>query len=129
LVQPEDDLPHSLPMIPHSNFVLHIDHPTDHFLDIRIGHDLVELRMTEVFQEADLKSFGSSTFLLISGEGPCSKFQPAYLIDFLTSKHMNAYFCLGRLHGWLHWRVVYVDLSHIIDHLAAWLHWSFEYVD
>jgi hypothetical protein len=79
-----------------------------------------------VFQEVDLKSFGSSTFLLITSEGPCSKFQPTYLIDFLTSKHMNASFCLRRFLGWLHWRVDYVDPSLIIDLLATWLHW---YVD
>jgi hypothetical protein len=76
-----------------------------------------------VFQEADLKSFGSSTFLLITDEGPCSIFQLTELIDFLTSKHMNASFRLRRIHGWLHWRVDYVDLFRIIGHLAAWLHW------
>jgi hypothetical protein len=72
-VQPEDDLPHSLPMILDSVLVLQ-EHPqANHFSDIRISHELVELRMMD-FWEANLKSFDSSTCLLITGEGPCFKF-------------------------------------------------------
>jgi hypothetical protein len=44
-------------MIPHSDVVLQEDSLTDQCLDIRVHHDPVELRMMEVFQQVDSKSF------------------------------------------------------------------------
>jgi hypothetical protein len=129
LVQPEDDLPYNLPMIPHSDFVLQEDPLTDHCLDIRVNHDPVELRMMEVFQQVDSKSFGSHTFMFIIVEVPCSKFQSIAFINFFSDKYIKASFQLMRFHDWLHWKVDCVDLSRLTDHLVAWLHWSFEYVD
>jgi hypothetical protein len=49
LVQPEDDVPYTLPTISHLEVVLH-DLEIDQSLDIVVHHDLVELRMMEVFQ-------------------------------------------------------------------------------
>jgi hypothetical protein len=102
LVQLEDDPLYNLPLIPHSNFILQGDPLTNHGLDIRVTHDPIELRMIEVFRNVDLKSFGSSIFLLITGELPHSKFQPIIFNDFLSSKHPNASFHPRRLHNWLH---------------------------
>jgi hypothetical protein len=116
-------------MIPHSDLIFQGDPLTDHCLDVRVDHDPVELRMMEVFQRSDSKSLGSHTFMFIIVDVPCSKFKSTDFIDFLSNKHKNACFCLRRLHDWLHWRVDYVDLSRLTDHLAAWLHWSSEYVD
>jgi hypothetical protein len=129
LVQPEDDTPYILPMIPHSDFVLQEDPLTDQCLDIRVHHDPVELRMMEVFQQVDSKSFGSHAFMLIIVEVPCSKFQPIAFSYSFSSKYIKASFRLMRFHDGMHWRIDCVDLSHLIDHLVAWLHWSFEYVD
>jgi hypothetical protein len=47
---------------------------TDQCLDIRIRHDLVEMRKMEVFQQVDSKSFSSHAFMPITLEVPCSKF-------------------------------------------------------
>jgi hypothetical protein len=91
LVQPEDDLSHNLPMILQSNFVLQGDPLLDHCLDIRVNHDPIELRMMEVFQQLDSKSFGSHTFMFIIVEVPCSKFQPTAFINFFSSKHNKAF--------------------------------------
>jgi hypothetical protein len=63
LVQPEDDVPYTLPAIPHPEFVLQ-DPEIDHCLDVRVHHDPVELRMMEVFQHVDSKSLGSHLLLL-----------------------------------------------------------------
>ena len=49
LVQPKDDVPYTLPTISHLEVVLH-DLDIDQNLDIIVHHDLVELRMMEVFQ-------------------------------------------------------------------------------
>jgi hypothetical protein len=52
LVQPEDDVPFTLPTIPHLEVVLQ-DPEIDQSLDIRAHHDQVELRMMEIFQQVD----------------------------------------------------------------------------
>jgi hypothetical protein len=98
LVQLEDDLPYNLAMILHSDFVLQGDLLTNHCLDIKTTHDPIEMEIIKVFCEVDLKCFGSYTFLLITTKVPCSKFQLTIFIDFLSSKHMNAYFYIRRLH-------------------------------
>jgi len=49
LVQPEDDVPYTLPTISHLEVVLH-DLEIDQSFDIIVHHDLVELKMREVFQ-------------------------------------------------------------------------------
>jgi hypothetical protein len=63
---------------------------TDQCLDIRVHHDPVELRMMEVFQQVDSKSFGSHAFMLITVEVPCSKFQPTPFSYAFTSKYIKA---------------------------------------
>jgi hypothetical protein len=133
LVQPKDDVPYTLPTIPHSEVVLQVPE-MDQSLDIRVHHDLVELRMMEVFQQVDAKSFNSHAFTLITVEIPCSKSQPTFseLAPFsysLTNKYINTVLGHMRFHGASLWKVDFVDLSRRIDHLAAWLHWSFEYDD
>jgi hypothetical protein len=85
--------------------------------------------MMGVFQWSDFESLGSHTFMLSILDVPFSKCKSIYFIGFLSNKHKNAGFRLRRLHDWLHWRVDYVDLSRLTDHLIAWLHWSSEYVD
>ena len=76
LVQPEDDVPYTLPMILHTKVVLQ-DPEIDQCLDIRVHQDPVELRMMEVFQQEDSKSFDSHAFTLIIVEIPCYKPQLA----------------------------------------------------
>ena len=51
LVQLEDGLPHIFPMILHPDFVLQ-KYPQH--MDVRNGHNLVELRMMEVFHKANM---------------------------------------------------------------------------
>jgi hypothetical protein len=48
LAQPEDDVPYALPTIPHLKVVLQ-DLEIDQGLDIKVHHDLVELKMMEAF--------------------------------------------------------------------------------
>jgi hypothetical protein len=101
-------------------------------LDIRVHHDPVELRMMEVFQQVDSKSFDSHAFMLITVEIPCSKsqiFQPTPFSYAFISKYIKASLGHMRFHDWSPWKVDFVDLSRQTDHLAAWLHWSFEYDD
>jgi hypothetical protein len=129
LVQPEDDTPYIFPRIPDSDFFLQEDPLTNQCFDIIVHHDPVELRMMEVFQHVDSKSFNSHAFMLIIVEVPCSKFQPTTSSYFFSSKYIKASFWLMRFHDWLHWKVDCVDFSRLIDHLVAWLQWSFEYVD
>jgi hypothetical protein len=74
LVQLEDNVPCTLPTILHPKVVLQ-DPEIDKSLDIRVHHDPVELRMMEVFQQVDAKSFGSHEFMLVIVEIPCSKSQ------------------------------------------------------
>jgi hypothetical protein len=134
LVQPEDDVPYTLPTILHPEVVLQ-DPEIDQSLDIRVHHDPVELRMMEVFQQVDSKSFGSHAFMLVTVEIPCSKSQPTTFNQptpfsyAFTSKYIKATLGHMRFHGWSPWKVDFVDLSRRTDHLAAWLHWSFEYDD
>lgn len=92
-------------------------------------HDPVELRMTEVFKQADSKSFGSYHFMINTTEVPCPETQSTIFINFFSKKYIKASFWLTRLHDWLHWKVDYLDLSCLTNHLASWLHWLFEYVD
>jgi hypothetical protein len=73
LVQPEDDVPYTLPTIPHPKVVLQ-DPEIDQSLDIRVDHDPIELKMMEVFQQVDAKSFGSHAFMLVTVETPCYSF-------------------------------------------------------
>jgi hypothetical protein len=83
LVQPEDDVRYTLPIILHRDVVLQ-DPEIDQSLDIKVHHDPIELRMMEVFHQVDAKSFGSHAFMLITVEVPCSKSQPAFsLLMFL----------------------------------------------
>ena len=49
LLQPEDDVPYTLPTISHLEVVLQ-DPKIDQSLDIIMHHGLVELKMMEVFQ-------------------------------------------------------------------------------
>jgi hypothetical protein len=72
LVQLEDDVPFTLPTILHPEVVLQ-DLEIDQSLDIRVHHDPVEIRMMEVFQQVDSKSFISHAFVLITVEIPWSK--------------------------------------------------------
>jgi hypothetical protein len=133
LVQPEDDIPHTLLTVPHPEVVLQ-ELEIDQSLDIRVHHDPVELRMMEVFQQVDAKSFGSHAFMLVTVEIPCSKSQPAFsqLAPFsygFTNKYFKATLGHMRFHGWSPWKVDCANLSRRTDHLVAWLHWSFEYDD
>jgi hypothetical protein len=92
LVQPEDDTPYILPMIPHSDFVLQEDPLTNQCLDIRVHHDLVEMRMMEVFQQVDSKSFGSHALcsLLLKYHVPNSNQQPSAIPSVAsTSRHLS----------------------------------------
>jgi hypothetical protein len=133
LVQPEDDIPYTLPTILHPKVALqHLE--IDQSLDIRVHHDPVELRMMEVFQQVDAKSFDSHAFMLIIVEISCYKSQPTFSqMEPFNYGFTNKYFkvTLGhmRFHGWSPWKVDRADLSHRTDHLVTWLHWSFEYYD
>jgi hypothetical protein len=133
LVQPKNDVPFTLPTIPHLEVVLQ-DPDIDQILGIRVHHDLVELRMMKVFQQVDAKSFSSHAFVLIIVEITCSNSQPAFsqLAPFsygFTSKYIEAVLGHMRFDDGSPWKVDFVDLSHQTNHLVAWLHWSFEYVD
>jgi len=133
LVQPEDDVPYTLPTILHLEVVLQVP-KMDQYLDIRVHHDPVELRLMEVFQKVDSKSLGSHAFTLITVEITCSKSQPATFSQptpfnyAFTSKYIKAFFQHMRFHNWSPWMVDFVDLSRRTNHLVAWLHWSFEYL-
>jgi hypothetical protein len=63
LVQPEDDIPYTLPTFQQPNLVPQQDPKIDQRLDIKVHHDPIELRMMEVFQYIDSKSFGSQAFI------------------------------------------------------------------
>jgi hypothetical protein len=133
LVQPEDDVPFTLPTILHPEVVLQ-DPEIDQSLDIRVHHDPFELRMMEVFQQVDAKIFISHAFTFITVEIPCSKSQPALsqLAPFIygfTNKYIKVVLGHMRFHGGSPWKVDLVDLSRRTDQLVAWLHWSFEYDD
>jgi hypothetical protein len=128
LFQPDDDIPYIFPMNSHSKVVLQ-DPVTDQCLDIMVYHDSVELRMMEVFKKVDFKSFFSHAFMLITDEISCSKFQPTTFSHAFTTKYIKAPFRHRVFLDWFPWKVEFVDLSCLIDHLATWLHWSFEYVD
>jgi hypothetical protein len=96
----------------------------DQCLDIKVHHDPVELRMTEVFQQVDAKSFGSHAFMLVTVEIPCSKSQPAFsqLAPFsygFTNKYFKENLDHMRFHGWSSWKVDRANLSRRTDHLAA----------
>jgi hypothetical protein len=76
-------------MIPHSDFVLQEDPLTNQCLDIKVHHDPIELRMMEVFQQVDSKSFGSHVFMLIIVEVPSSNQQPSAISSLAsTSRHL-----------------------------------------
>ena len=97
MVQPEDDVPYTLPTILHPKVVLQ-DPEIDQSLDIRVHHDPVELRMMEVFQQVDAKSFISHAFMFITVEIPCSKSQPTFSYGF-TNKYIKAVLGHMRFHG------------------------------
>jgi hypothetical protein len=105
LVQLEDDVPYTLPTTLHPEVVLQ-DPEIDQSLDIKFHHDPVELRMMEMFQQEDSKSFGSCAFTLITVEIPCSKSQLAafnHPIAFsytFTSKYIKAALGHMRFHDW-----------------------------
>jgi hypothetical protein len=132
VVQPDDDVPYTLPTILHLEIVLQ-DPKIDQSLDIRVHHDPVELRMMEVFQQVDAKSSGSHAFMFVTVETPCYKSQPAFsqLAPFnygFTNKYFKA--TLGHEISWLvPLEGDCANLSRRTDHLATWLHWSFEYDD
>jgi hypothetical protein len=134
LVQLEDDVPYTLPTILHLEVVLRILE-MDQCLDIKVHHDLVELRMMEVFQQVDSKSFTSHAFTLVTVEIPCSKSHPTTFSQPIpcsyafSGKYIKASLGHMRFHDWSPWKVDFVDPSRRIDHLASWLHWSFEYDD
>jgi hypothetical protein len=103
LVQPEDVVLFPFPTISHPEVVLQ-DPELDQSLDIRVHHDPVELRMMEVFQQVDAKSFNSHAFVLIAIEIPCSKSQPTFsrLTPFsygFTNKYIKAVLGHMRFHG------------------------------
>jgi hypothetical protein len=103
LVQPEDDVPFTFPSIPHHEIVLQ-DPEIDQSLAIRFHHDLVELKMMEVFQQLDVKSFNSRAFVLITIDIPCSKSQPTFslLAPFIygfTNKYIKVVLGHMRFHG------------------------------
>jgi hypothetical protein len=102
LVQPKDDLSHNLTIILQSHFVLQRDPLPDHYLDIKVNHDPIVLKVMEVFQQANSKSFGSHTFRFITTGVPCSKFQSIAFIKNFNSKYIKASFQLMRFHDWLH---------------------------
>jgi hypothetical protein len=123
LVQPEDDVPFTLPTIPHPKVVLR-DPEIDQSLDIRVHHDPVELKMMEVFQQVDAKSFSSHAFALITSEIPCSKSQPSFSqlapsSYGFTSKYIKAVLGHMRFHGGSPWKV---DLLTTLIGLIIWLH-------
>jgi hypothetical protein len=133
LVQPKDDVPYTLPIIPCPEVVLR-DHEINQSLDMRVHHDPVELKRMEIFQQVDVKSFGSHAFMLVTVEIPCSKSQPTFSQPTpfsygFTNKYIKASLGHMRFHGGSPWKVDFVDLSRWTDHLVAWLHWSFEYDD
>jgi len=133
VVQPNDDVPYTLPTILHPKIVLR-DPEIDQSLDIRVQHDPVELKMREVLQQVVAKSSGSHAFMLVTVEIPCYKSQQSFsqLAPFsygFTNKYFKATLGHMRFHGWSPWKVDYANLSCRIDHLVAWLHWSFEYDD
>jgi hypothetical protein len=134
LVQPEDDVPYTLPTVQQQDLVF--QGPKIHqSLDIKVHHDPVELKMIKVFQQIDSMSFGSHTFTLLIFEIPCSKSQPiasnqlATFIYAFTSKYIKVAFFYVIFRGWSPWKVEFVHPSHQTDHLVAWLQWSFEYDD
>jgi hypothetical protein len=100
LVQPENDVPFTLPTIPHPKVVLQ-DPMIDQCFDIRVHHDPVEIRM-ELFQQVDSKSFGAHAFMLITIEIPCSKSQPAAFSYVFTRKYIKAPFQHRRFLNLLH---------------------------
>jgi hypothetical protein len=133
LVQQEDDVHYTFPTITHPEVVLQ-DTEIDQSLDIRVHHDPVELRMMEVFQQVDAKSFDSHAFMLVTVEIPCFKSRPTFsqLAPFnyaFNDKYIKESLGHMRFHGSSPWKVEFVDLSHQTDQLAAWLDWSFEYDD
>jgi len=67
----------------------------DQCLDVKVHHDLVEIKMMEVFHEVDSKSFGSCAFTLIIIEVPGSKFQPTPFSYAFPNKYIKAYFIIG----------------------------------
>jgi hypothetical protein len=67
LVQLEDDIPYTLPMILHPE-VVRRGPEIDQCLDIKVHHDPVELNMMEVFQQEYYKSFVSHAFMLVTIE-------------------------------------------------------------
>ena len=105
------------------DYVLQEDPLPNHY------HDLVELRMMGAFQQVDSKSFGSYDFMINTTEVPCPESQLEIFINFFNKKYIKASFRLMRFHEWLHWKVGYLYLSRLTNHLASWLHWLFEYVD
>jgi hypothetical protein len=134
LVQPEDDVSYILPTV--QQLDIFFWGPEIHqSSDIRVHHDLVELRMMEAFQQINCKSFGSLTFTLLTVEIPCSKSQPTTsnkLVAFsyaFTRKYIKVALGYMRFLGWSPWKVDFVHLYRHTDHLVAWLHLSFEYDD
>jgi hypothetical protein len=134
LVQPEDDVPYTLPTISHPEVVLQ-GPEIDQCLDIKVHHDPVGLRMMEVFERVDSKSFGSHAFMLVTIEIPYPKSQPTSFSPptpfsyAFSGKYIKVVLGHMRFHDWSPWKVDFVDLSRWIDHLVAWLHWSSEYDD
>jgi hypothetical protein len=101
----------------------------DQCLGVRVHHDLVELRMMEVFQHVDSNNYVSCAFTLIIVEVLGSEFQPTPFNYAFTSKYIKAYFQHRIFHDGFHWKDDFVDLSRWTNHLVAWLHWSFMYDD
>jgi hypothetical protein len=123
VVQPVDDAPYTLPTIPHPDIVLQ-DPKIDQSLDIRVLHDLVELRMMEVFQQVDAKSFGSHALMLVTVEIPCCKSQLAFsqLAPFsygFTNKYFKLTLGHMRFHGWSLGRLTV--LTFLVG-MIIWLH-------
>jgi len=133
LVQLEDDVPYTLPTIPHHKVALQ-GPEIDQRVDIKVHHDPVELKMMEVFQQIDAKSSSYHAFMLVTVEIPCYKSQPAFsqrapFTYGFTNKYFKATLGHMRFHGWSPWKVDCANLSRRNDHLVAWLQWSFEYDD
>jgi hypothetical protein len=63
---------------------------TNQRLDIKVHHDPIELRMMEVFQQVDSKSFRCEAFMLITVEIPCSRSQSTSFHYAFTSKYIKA---------------------------------------
>jgi hypothetical protein len=133
MVQPKDDVPQTLLTVPHPKVVLQ-EPEIDQSSDIRVHHDLVELRLMKVFQHVDTMSFTFHAFMLVTVKIPCSKSQPAFsqLAPFsygFTNKYFKVILGHMRFHGWSPWKVDRANLSCWTDNLVAWLHWCFEYYD